>query len=143
MAAGDKLLSEIELVFYGTQAMIPVTNVSDPIVVMVDSISILCAYIASTEGLTTAGRTSNVALPTHPPYSWAEIVGLCAAHAGFLRMQLQFESHEYLVQFMEAQRAALGKLAGRIALLYWAKDRHLHAADFETLADLGGTAVLF
>ncbi len=73
---------------------------------------------------------------------WAEIVGLCAAQTEFIRLQLQFESHGNLAQFMGVLRAALGKLDGRITLFYYTKDRNLRAADFETLADLGGTSVL-
>lgn len=139
---GDELLSDIQLVFYGTQTVpIPLTNVSNPIAI--DSISMLFAHIPAqpTTEPSNVGHPSN-GLHSHTAYPWAEIVALCAAQPGFVRLQLGCGSLDHLVQFMEAERAAFGKLHGRIALFYYAKDGGLRAADFETLADLGGTSVL-
>lgn len=68
---------------------------------------------------------------------WEEITSFCAAQEGFLRLQLKFESHDHLVQFIEAQRTALIKLDGRVSLFYTKGDR-TRAVDFKTLADLRG-----
>ncbi|KAI0798655.1 hypothetical protein BC629DRAFT_1501578, partial [Irpex lacteus] len=139
--ADDENSSVIQLAFYGTQAVIPVTIVRDYVVV-IDSISVLSARIYSqptTKLPSNVGHPSNE-LSSHAADPWPEIVGLCAAQPGFMRLQLEFDSHDHLVQVMEAQRAALGKLDGRIALFYLNEEkssRKLRAADFETLADLG------
>ncbi len=120
--------------------MVPVTIASGPVVI--DSISILSARIhaQSTTKPSNVGPSSNK-LPGSIVSPWQEIVGLCAVQPGFMRLQLEFDSHDHLVQFIEAQRAALGKLDGRVALFYETGLR-MRAADFETLADLGGTSVL-
>ncbi len=120
---------EIQLAFYGSQMAIPATDDGNSLAV--DCISVLCIRIKQRESNGTLNQS----------YPWAEVAGLCAAQEGFIRMQLQFESHECLVEFMEAQRAALGKLHGRITLFYYAKDGNFRAADLETLADVGGTLV--
>lgn len=129
-------LDKINLSLYSTQMVLPVTDGSHPIVV--DHISVLCACTSFNRESSTAGRSSS-GLPNSVAYPWAEIVGLCAAQTGFIRLQLEFESHDHLVQFMEAQRAALDKLNGRIALFYWANNWSYRAADFVSLADVGGT----
>lgn len=128
--------SKIELTFYGPRVAIPATDDGNSL--SVDCISALCVHIKQRK-FSTAGHSTSGAL--NQSYPWAEVVGLCATHTGFMQLQLEFESYDGLVQFMEAHRAALGKLADRIALFYWAKDGGFRAADFETLADLGGTLV--
>ncbi|KAI0798465.1 hypothetical protein BC629DRAFT_1438918 [Irpex lacteus] len=71
-------------------------------------------------------------------YPWEHIAELCAAQEGFMRLQLEFDCHDRLLQFMEARRINLKKLDGRIALFYRAEGEfEVHAADFETLVDLG------
>ncbi len=127
---------EIQFAFYGSQMAIPATYDGNSFAV--DCISALCVRIKQRES-STAGHSTNETL--NQSYPWAEVAGLCATQTGFMRLQLQFESHECLVEFMEAQRAALGKLHGRITLFYYVKDGDFRAADFETLADLGGTLV--
>lgn len=124
-----KILHEISLAFYKSHVEISGTNVNDSIVV--DHISIICAqikYFRSSIGV-------RVAFP------WEEVVRLCAAQPAFTRLQLLFLSHDQLVQFMETQRAALDMLNGRISIFYNAKTG-TRAADYETLADIGGTHVL-
>ncbi|KAI0798648.1 hypothetical protein BC629DRAFT_1501535 [Irpex lacteus] len=134
--AVDGLLPKIRLVFFGAPAVIPVTNISDSIVI--DSISFILARIRaqSTTEPSNVGHSSDE-LPNTIASPWPEIVGLCAAQPGFMRLQLEFGSHDHLVQSMEAQCAALGKLHGRVALFYYAKNEGLRAADSETLADKG------
>lgn len=144
----DGTFDGLHLSFYGTKAAVLTTDGSHGATLVFDNISALCARVYSTKksSITTAGRSSDVP-PDHVLDPWIEVVRLCAAQSGFMRLQLEFQSHNHLVQFAVAQRAALDKLQvdsdGRIALFYSAaQDNSIRAADFETLADLGGTLLL-
>ncbi len=111
--------------------------------VVIGKISVLCAYISSSRQSSTADDLPTGAMQYIMACPWEQIVELCAAQERFMRLQLEFDNHDDLLQFMDARRIALEKLDGRIALFYRAKDAFgVHAADFETLADLGSTSVL-
>lgn len=74
------LIYEIELAFYGPQVAIPATDDGDSLAV--DCISVLCVHIHQRES-STAGHSTNG--PLNQSYPWAEMVGLCATHTGFMR----------------------------------------------------------
>ncbi|KAI0755440.1 hypothetical protein BC629DRAFT_1553832 [Irpex lacteus] len=111
---------------------------------LADHISILCVSVSSsvsTEEHSTS-RSSSAGTQNGIAYPWEKIVGICAEQEDFRRLQMVFDSHDYLVHFMKVRRrgAVLGKLDGRVHLFYMEEDRKIYAADFETLEQLPGGA---
>ncbi len=119
-------------------------------ILTVEHISILCinVYNVSTDpevpSESASGNSPTSGMQDAITYPWEDIVGLCAGHEGFMRLQLTFGSYDDMAQFMQAQRAALTKLDGRICLFNGRyPSRRVVAIDFDTLRVLpGGTPVL-
>lgn len=136
-------MSSIQFSFYASPSVSSLTHDED--LVSVDHIFALCAHT------TVYDKKTSIVGGLEPPtgmqeilvYPWEEIVEICAEQEIFTRLQLVFDKHEYLVQFMEAQRATLARLDGRVHLYYWTEDFNIYAADFETLNQLpGGTPLM-
>lgn len=128
---------------------IDLVGYSGPILT-VKHISVLCirVYTVPTKTASVPGDPSTRMQDVFTPftaYPLEEIVGICAEQEGFMQLQLTFGSYDDLARFMQAQRAALSKLDGRIRLFYQTDDSlPIVATDFETLNELpGGTLVLF
>lgn len=142
----DKVNHTLILRFYHADVVGPGRTGSSPILT-VEHISILCVHVYAgfSEIPSAAGDSPTGGMQNVIAYPWEDIVGICAGQERFMRLQLRFRSHVHLAQFMQAQRATLSKLNGRIGLFYYqSKSRCTVAADFETLRELpGGTAVLF
>lgn len=115
--------------------------------ITVDCISAICIIIGSSSRQWTR-ISADVSFPGTETqeasvFVWKEIGNACAAQDNFIRLQLQFQSYDDLVQFIEAQQAELAKLNGRIGLFYFEPgDGNIYAVDFETMENLGGTPLL-
>lgn len=116
-------------------------------VLTVEHISILCINVYNVftdpEAPSTSGNSPTREVQDAITYPWEDIVGICAGHQGFMQLQLTFGSYDDMAQFMQAQRAALTKLDGRICLFNGRHPSRVVAIDFDTLRVLpGGTPVL-
>lgn len=106
---------------------------------IVDHIAVMCVSIKSLEVSYSQHEASTYISRVVTAYPWKDIANLCAGHEGFTQLQLHFTSRDDLIHFMETRRAVLAGLAGRISVFYRAEeDYKLHAADYATLADIGG-----
>ncbi|KAI0798626.1 hypothetical protein BC629DRAFT_236212 [Irpex lacteus] len=122
--------SSIQFTFYSSQLPPDFSQV-----MTVDSFCVISVEIdiqkPPEEGTSSTGMQYVMACP------WEEIVDICAAQEGFIRLQLGFGSHAHLAEFMEAKRTTLGKLDSHISVFFRTEDYKTRAADFKTLADLG------
>ncbi len=127
--------SSIQFRFYSSQLPPDFSQV-----MTVDSFCVISVEIEiqkpTEEGTSSTGMQYVMACP------WEEIVDICAAQEGFIRLQLGFGSHAHLAEFMEAKRTTLGKLDSRISVFFRTEDYKTRAADFKTSADLGGKSAL-
>lgn len=117
-------------------------------IVTVERISVLCIHVFTEINSTSPTPNDPSAGMQHvvTTYPWEDIIEICAEQEGFMRLQLTFESHDNLDQFIQAQRTALNRLNGRVCLFYQMNvtESPVVAIDLETLKDLpGGTLVLF
>lgn len=122
-------------------------------ILTVEHIHILCIYVLAYGTISTepppesAFHDPSIGIQQVVAYPWEDMVGVWAEQEGFMRLQMTFESHDGLVQFMQVQRAALSKLNGRIGLFYYYHSEphflKLIAADFENLDELPGGMLVF
>lgn len=110
--------------------------------ITLDHISILCADITIEPFTTAEGQYTTIQRAI--AYPWDEIAVICAAQAGFVRLQLRFRSRADLLEFMEVWRTSLDKLEGRVSLFYGYDNfgEAEYAVDFHTMEDLGGASML-